>query len=207
MIFLKELKDISFLFPIIVVLITAMVGYLTKYYFLKSNFFLKYFNLHEKVLKKLIFISNNEIEGFYFKKTKQEIGKMLKDKKIMTAGEYFYFIKKYDYLWDVNNEFLPNIVFDSFEKMVKDLDDLSIRSNEKISKTINRVLKIYNDEINNLNFYFDNIDLDYDNNISKKDNNYLNYLKNETEEKILFKIVPLLNSLKIELKTYLKNKK
>lgn len=182
---------------------TLFLGYYLGKRSWKKQFILESFPLHEEVLKKITAIFDDEIEGWYFKKTEQEIKQMVKNKKIMSASEYFSDMKKFGHANDV---FFPNIALESIKDIMSDLDRLSTRSNKKIYKIVTEILKIYKDENKNLDFYFDNLDAIDERNILKESDNYSDYLKRETEELILLKIVPLVNNLKVELSSYLRNK-
>lgn len=185
--------------------ITLILGYYLGKRNWKKQFYLESFPLHEEVLKKLTSISDDEIEGFYFEKTEREMKKILRNKKVMSVSEYFSEMKKSGFINGASDRFPPNLAFGSIENMINDLNKLANRSNKKISRILKEILKIYNDENEKVEFYFDNLDSDGDN-ISKENSGYPDYLKRASEELILLKIVPLVNNLKIELNAYLKNK-
>ncbi|MDX9913296.1 MAG: hypothetical protein RBS77_01820 [Candidatus Moranbacteria bacterium] len=193
----------------------AIVGSLFGYYLGKLNwkkqFLLNHFDLHEKVLNKLNSIFEDEIEGYFFSKTNKEIKIWSKDSRIMSASEYFFELKK-DEIFDEMSGIYPSyLAFGSIKDVMGELKHLSSRSNNKISKITENILSIWSnetkqldDEINDLADSF-NKDLEgWD--ISKEESKYLDYLQREREELILLKIVPMINSLAVELKKYLKNK-
>jgi hypothetical protein len=207
--FLKRSFDVmgSFLKnSFITSLLTLLLGYYLGKRDWKKQFLLKNFDLHEKVLKKLTSISDDEIEGYFFKETEKEIEKMIKNKKIMSAAEYFSEIKILRHLDSSGYPSSP--AFSSIENIMGDLSYLSVRSNKKISNILTKILKVYSDNTKCLESDIESLS-DFDpveGVMSEEDCDYLNYFRREKEELILLKIVPLVNNLKKELNSYLKNK-
>jgi len=189
-------------------LLSGFLGYSLGNRSWKKQFFLKHFNLHEKVLHKISAVINDEIEGFYFLKKDEEIKKIQKDAYIMTADQYFSELAKDNFDGAAYPSFLA---FGSIKDMMGELKLLSTRSNNKISKIIEEILSTWDDRASELDENVKNLadcfNKDPDGwDIPENAKKYIDYFEREHQELILLQIVPLINKLKLELKKYLKNK-
>lgn len=197
-------------------LVVGVFGLVAGYYLGKRNwkkqFLLKHFDLHEKILNKLNSIFEDEIEGYLFLKTNQEIENMLEKCSVpMSANEYFSELKKNEFFNKEGFGYPSFLVFGSIKDIISELRYLLSRSNNKISKIIERILSIWDSGIKQLDDDISDIADSFNRDpegwyITKDENSYLAYLQREREELILLRIVPLINKLAVELKKYLKNK-
>lgn len=212
-----ELNDIAniinaiFTHTFIVGVLSLVAGYYLGKRNWKKQFLLKHFDLHEKILNKLNFIFNDEIEGYLFSKTNKEIAGMLKSHESMSSSEYFAELKKDIFLNKMDAVYPYYLAFGSIKDIISELRYLLSRSNNKTSKIIESILSIWDNETKQLGDEIsdiaDSLNRDPEGwDISENESKYIDYLQRTREEFILLKIVPLVNNLAIELRKYLKNK-
>jgi len=174
----------------------------------KKEFNLKHFELHEEILNEIKNIFNYEEDSYYFSLSEQVIDKQMKNHSILSDSDYFEILEK------ERSEFLPQeYVLPQYDMkpLIEKLIKLIPRSNKKISENAKKIIRIYNEGIDNLNFEVEQLRDSYDQDLkgttSEKEEKYIEYLSNQKKELIFLKMIKPIKILKKELDNFLINKK